>query len=125
MHQMNEKSPRVPTLAAPCVSPVCALGANIPGAYAGPTRNFTGAYVFARLQTGQRSFVGTRYDYVQNPENDGRTLTAGSVYLEWYPSEFSKLAAGYEALKNSGNDLVNRLLVQATFSLGPHKPHPF
>jgi hypothetical protein len=47
------------------------------------------------------------------------------VYLEWYPSEFSKLAAGYEAVMNSGYDLQNRLLVQATFSLGPHKPHPF
>jgi hypothetical protein len=47
------------------------------------------------------------------------------VYLEWFPSEFSKLVAGYEAVSPSGGTLVNRLLVQATFSLGPHKPHPF
>jgi hypothetical protein len=118
MRQLNERDPAVPVV--PCTTLGCAEPT-----YAGPTRDYTGAYVFARYQTGQRQFVGARYDYVQNPENDGRTLTAGSVYLEWYPSEFSKLAAGYEALKNSGNDLVNRLLIQATFSLGPHKPHPF
>lgn len=101
----------------------CASCASAPLAETG--RDYTGAYVFARYQTGQRTFVGTRYDYVQNPENAGRTLNAGSVYLEWYPSEFSKLAAGYEALKNSGDTMLNRLLIQATFSLGPHKPHPF
>ena len=61
----------------------------------------------------------------KNPENDGRTLNAGSVYLEWFPSEFTKLLGGYEAVSNSGTDVVHRLLVQAVFSLGPHKPHPF
>lgn len=118
MHQRNERDPALPTVN--CAVVPCSLPA-----YAGPTRDYTGAYVFARYQTGQRQFIGARYDYVQNPETDGRTLNAGSVYLEWYPSEFSKLAAGYEAVKNSGDDLLNRLLIQATFSLGPHKPHPF
>ena len=55
--------------------------------------------LFARYQTGQRSFLGARYDWLQDPERDGRTLNAGSVYLEWFPSEFSKLVAGYEAAK--------------------------
>jgi hypothetical protein len=94
-------------------------------AFASASRDYNGAYLFARFQTSQRQFIGARYDYVQNPENDGRTLTAGSVYLEWYPSEFSKLNFAYEGVKNSGEDLINRLLVQAAFSLGPHKPHPF
>ena len=69
--------------------------------------------------------IGSRYDWVQDPNNAGRTLNAGSVYLEWYPSEFSKLNAGYEAFKAEGRTVVNRILVQAVFSLGPHKPHPF
>jgi hypothetical protein len=90
-----------------------------------PNRGYTGGYVFARNQIGTRLFLGARYDYVQDPENEGRTLTAGSGYLEWFPSEFSKLAAGYEALSRSGFDLTNRILVQASFALGPHKPHPF
>jgi hypothetical protein len=103
----------------------CAACAATTLGYAGPTRDFTGAYVFARWQTSQRSFIGSRYDFLQDQENDGRTLNAGSVYLEWFPSEFSKLVAGYEAVSPSGGTLLNRLLLQASFALGPHKPHPF
>jgi hypothetical protein len=116
MHQRNDLAPEVRILA------------NCPGAcpeYDGPDRNYTGAYVFARYQTGQRTYLGSRYDWLQNPRNHGRTLNAGSVYLEWFPSEFSKLMAGYEALSNSGSDVLHRLLLQATFAIGPHKPHPF
>jgi hypothetical protein len=123
MHQINEKDPSVP-VPGTCVED-CPLVTAPAGSYAGPTRNYTGAYVFARLQTGQRTFIGSRYDYVQDPTIDGRTLTAGSVYLEWFPSEFSKLVAGYEGVSSDGSKFLNRLLVQAVFALGPHKPHPF
>jgi hypothetical protein len=125
MRQFNERNPALPALQIPPVGCTTSLGCALPPLYAGPTRDFSGAYLFARYQTGQRSFLGARYDYVQDPERGGRTLNAGSVYLEWYPSEFSKLSAGYEAYKPSEETLLNRLLVQATFSLGPHKPHPF
>ena len=119
MHQLNERDPRIPG-ASGCVACIDAsLG------YAGPTRDYTGAYVFARYQTSRRAFLGARYDYLQDPESDGRTLNAGSVYLEMFPSEFSKLVAGYEAVSPSGGTVTHRLLLQATFALGPHKPHPF
>lgn len=119
MRQINQREPGIPGLSGCSDCAPAALG------YAGPTRGFTGAYVFARWQTSQRSFVGSRYDFLQDEQNDGRTLNAGSVYLEWFPSEFSKLVAGYEAVSPSGGTLVNRLLLQASFALGPHKPHPF
>jgi hypothetical protein len=119
MHQMNERDPRIPGVSG------CIACADASLGYAGPHRDFTGAYLFARYQIATRTFVGSRYDYLQDPANDGRTLNAGSVYLEWFPSEFSKLVAGYEAVSRSGETLVNRLLMQASFALGPHKPHPF
>src|SRR5688500_1467133 len=119
MRQINQGDPSLAGASGcvACVDP--ALG------YAGPTRDFTGAYVFARYQTGRRSYLGARYDHLQDPANDGRTLDAGSVYLELFPSEFSKLVAGYEAVSPSGGTVTHRLLLQATFALGPHKPHPF
>lgn len=126
MHQFNERAPAVPRASAAQCQAV--LGAPCPAAaeaYAGPTRDYTGAYLFARYQTGQRSFLGTRYDWLQDPDTDGRTLHAGSVYVEWFPSEFSKLVAGYEAVMPQGATLLHRLILQAAFSLGPHKPHPF
>jgi hypothetical protein len=119
MHQRNESDPGIPGVNGCADCAAASLG------YAGPTRDFTGAYVFGRWQTSQRSFVGARYDWLQDPAIDGRTLNAGSVYLEWFPSEFSKLVAGYEAVARSEGTTVNRLLLQASFALGPHKPHPF
>jgi hypothetical protein len=110
MRQINERRPALPRAAL---------------TYEGPDRDYTGAYVFARNQFGPRLFFGARYDYVQDPLNDGRTLNAGSGYLEWFPSEFSKLVAGYERLQQQTIGGTNRILFQASFALGPHKPHPF
>lgn len=99
--------------------------------YLGPTRDFTGAYAFARWQLTRRLHLGGRYDYLEDPLAAGATLNAASGYLEWFPSEFSKLMIGYErfmpgALSGAPKpDATNRILLQATFALGPHRPHPF
>jgi hypothetical protein len=105
-------------------------GAGEISGYLGPQRDFTGAYLFGRYQLTQRLFLGARYDWLQDPDLTGpstfiRTFTAGSGYLEWFPSEFSKLVAAYEHTSPQGLVAVNRILLQASFSVGPHKPHPF
>jgi hypothetical protein len=98
--------------------------------YLGPTRDFSGAYGFARWQLTRRLYVGGRYDWLQDPDA-GATLNAGSGYLQWFPSEFSKLMVGYERLMpgapagSAKPAATNRVLLQATFAIGPHKPHPF
>jgi hypothetical protein len=93
---------------------------------AGPSGNPLGGYAFARVQISQRAYLGARFDYVGESASSG-TTKAGSGYLEWFPSEFSKLVAGYERYVPSGFDMpaLNRILLQASFALGPHKPHPF
>lgn len=93
--------------------------------YNGPARGFTGAYAFARYQLTRRGYLGTRVDWLEDPEADGEDLTAVSGYLEFYPSEFSKLAAAYEHVSPGNGSGLHRILLQATFALGPHKPHPF
>jgi hypothetical protein len=117
MRQVNEKSPVLPANGI---------------AYLGPTRNLTGAYVFGRYQLRQRSFLGARYDYVQTADPGTFTnLRALSGDVEFFPSEFSKLVVSFEHLFGGGlesgfvADNLNRILVQASFALGPHKPHPF
>jgi hypothetical protein len=99
--------------------------------FAGPTGDFSGAYGFARWQMSRRLYLGGRYDWVEDPFNAGATMNAASGYLEWFPSEFSKLMLGYERLMPGAPaatptpDATNRILLQATFAIGPHKPHPF
>jgi hypothetical protein len=93
---------------------------------AGELGNPIGTYAYARMQISQRAYLGARFDYVGAISSTG-TTKAGSGYLEWFPSEFSKLVAGYERYVTSGFDAMalNRILLQASVALGPHKPHPF
>jgi hypothetical protein len=121
MWQHNERNPEIVEELSSC--PQCLI--QVPTGPEWPGRDNAGAYLLGRYQVTTRGFVDARYDWIQDPLNDGRTLNAGSVYFEWFPSEFSKLVAGYEAVSRSGEEVVNRLLLQATFALGPHKPHPF
>jgi hypothetical protein len=93
--------------------------------YLGPTRNFSGAYVFARYQLTRRGYFGGRFDWVQDPEADGDRLMAGTALYEYFPSEFSKLIAAFERRSLKGAGGTTRLLLQASFAVGPHKPHPF
>jgi hypothetical protein len=113
MRQLNEKNPDLPG-----VGSASNFLITLP-------RDYTGGYVFARWQLGQRLFLGSRYDYLQDPEDNGQTFNAGSGYLEWFPSEFSKLVAGYERRDVPVDAGKDRILLQASFALGPHKPHPF
>ena len=94
-------------------------------AYGGPNRDFTGAYGFARWQMTRRTFIAGRYDWLEDPELGGETLTAASGYLTWFPSEFSKIVLGFERVMPTGVEATNRILLQAGFAIGPHKPHPF
>jgi hypothetical protein len=116
LRQINERNPSLDL--AGDVSPV---GLQ----YDGPSRDFDGAYAFARYQLTRRGYVGARFDTFQDEAAAGESTTAVSGYLEFFPSEFSKLMAGYERYSPAVGSATNRILLQATFALGPHKPHPF
>lgn len=125
MRQINEQDPALPD-------------AVTDPEYAGPREDGSGGYVFARYQLTRRLYLGGRVDVLNAPatlDAPGDDLRAQSIYLELFPSEFSKLLAGFEHVRHGARsplfpDLgpdrdVNRILLQATFALGPHKPHPF
>lgn len=94
--------------------------------YDGLEGSFLGGYLFARYQITRRTFLGTRVDWLEDPAFGGRQTNAVSGYWQFYPSEFSKLMAAIERVRFPGDGgSVNRILLQATFALGPHRPHPF
>ena len=98
---------------------------NVPANYAGPTRHFTGAFVLARYQLSRRGYAAARYDWLQDPEAGGADLQAGTLQYQFYPSEFSKLVAAVEQRGWRGSGGTTRILLQAVFAIGPHRPHPF
>ena len=119
MRQLNEKDPELPTSTSPVE-------------FFGPTTDINAGYAFARTQITRRGFLGARYDFVESYDTAVEPdFHAASGYFEFFPSDFSKLLAGYErVLKGGGRggfdaDKVDRIILQASFSIGPHKPHPF
>ncbi|MBA2565051.1 MAG: hypothetical protein H0V09_06470 [Gemmatimonadetes bacterium] len=85
-----------------------------------------GAFAFGQWQVGRRWYVGARYDYVEQPETEGAERENGiSGYLTIFPSEFSLFRLGYEHRALSAGDDIDRVLLQASVTLGPHRPHPF
>jgi hypothetical protein len=113
IRQVNQDAPSLPEVPGTTVT------------YAGPVRGFSGAYLFGRYQVGRRSFVGARGDWVEDPEGDGDPLRAASVFVQFFPSEFSKFVLGFERTMPKRQQATNRLLLQSTFAVGPHRPHPF
>jgi hypothetical protein len=114
MRQLNERDPSLPIVPGTSV------------AYAGPSRDYDGVYVFARYQLAQRRFLGARFDWVQDLLYAGRTFRAASGYLQFFPTEFSKFVFEYEhTMPPAGEKSLNRFLFQSTFAVGPHRPHPF
>jgi hypothetical protein len=87
--------------------------------------DFTGFYVFGRYQISRRAYLGARYDAIDDPEFNGERTSAISGYWQFYPSEFSKIVGKFERVSPTGLDAFNRIILQATFALGPHRPHPF
>ena len=93
--------------------------------YLGPADSHSGGYAFARWQLSRRWHVGARFDSLDDPELLSGTLRAASGYLQWFPSEFSKVNFAFERLMPGDFERTNRILVQAVFAVGPHRPHPF
>jgi len=87
--------------------------------------DFSGLYVFGRYQISRRAYLGARFDSLDDPEFDGERTTAYSAYYQFYPSEFSKIVGKFERVSPKSFEAFNRFILQATFALGPHKPHPF
>ena len=91
---------------------------------AGSGETHAGAFAFGQYQLSRRTYVGARYDYVDQPE-DGASLQSGQAILRVFPTEFSQLRLVYERQIPEEGDAVDRLLFQTTFALGPHRPHAY
>jgi len=92
--------------------------------------NSFGFYTFGEYQLTQRLFAGARFDYSQFPTNDKDSEWSISPYLTFWQSEFTRLRLEYTHLERNSVTMPveegdNSLTLQATFTLGAHKPHPF
>ena len=79
-----------------------------------------GLWTMAETKLSQSWLLGGRFDWTENPEDVGETAWLVSPTLTWWQSEYVRIRAEYDLLGRSAfRD--GRLLLQATFSMGPHK----
>lgn len=91
-----------------------------------------GAYLFAQWQFNKNWYAGIRGDYTEFPNSDiygpSDSEWAVSPYLTWYPAEFLRLRLEYQHNQfdtSAGSFDNDELMLQFTFVLGAHPPHPY
>ena len=89
-----------------------------------------GLYIFGDYQFLKIFSVGARFDWSQAPYTSDEDATAYAVFFGYYPVEETiglRLHYQHTRTEVSGGaaEAVNFIGLQALFSLGPHKAHPF
>jgi hypothetical protein len=89
-----------------------------------------GAYLFADYQFLKTFSAGGRLDWSQAPYSTEEDATGFALFFGWYPVEETiglRLHYQHTRTEVPGGDAeaVNFIGLQALFSLGPHKAHPF
>jgi hypothetical protein len=86
----------------------------------------SGLYLYADFQFKKIYSLGGRYDWSQAPYSNDDKARAFAVFFGYYPVEETLgLRLHYQNTKPAGTASVNLIALQALFSLGPHKAHPF
>lgn len=85
-----------------------------------------GIFAFSNFQFSQRWNLGLKGEWLQAPESKDEIFHSYSTYAGFSPmEETSAIRLIVSREKHPGERVVNLLLMQVVFSLGPHKPHLF
>jgi hypothetical protein len=93
------------------------------------TINTSGCYIYGDYQFFKMYSIGARYDWSESPYSKDDRAHAIALFLGYYPVE-ETLGLRLQ-VQNTNTELpgvsrsVNSIILQALFSLGPHKAHPF
>ena len=90
-----------------------------------------GAFTFAEYQLSRRNYVGLRLDYAQALSNHKDSELAVSPYWTFWQSDFARWRLQYTHTQrrldsvNPSPSSDDAIMLQTTFSIGAHRPHPF
>ena len=86
-----------------------------------------GFYAFAQTQLNWNTYLGARYDYSQEIDDDHLSTQILALYASYYTSEFLRFRIGYEHRISDlpSEDGLNTLLFEANFVIGSHPIEPY
>ena len=84
-----------------------------------------GAYGLAEYQFARRWYIGGRVDHSGRTFDPTMTDNGGSVFLTYWPSEFSQIRGQFRHISFAEGVNANEFLFQFNFSIGAHGAHVF
>ena len=84
-----------------------------------------GYYGLGEYQFARRWYFGGRYDESERALDAALRDRGGSLFLTYWPSEFSQLRGQYRRTNYGEGVNANELLFQASFAIGAHGAHVF
>ncbi len=91
----------------------------------GPVAKAFGFYGLGEYQFAQRWYLGARVDRSGRVLNGDLHDTGGSVFLTYWPTEFSQIRGQYRRTNYAEGIHANEFLFQFNFSIGAHGAHVF
>ncbi len=89
-----------------------------------PARAF-GFYALAEYQFARRWYIGSRVDRSQRALDAASRDSGGSLFLSFWPSEFSQLRGQYRLTRYAEGRRAHEILFQLSFGIGAHGAHVF
>jgi hypothetical protein len=86
-----------------------------------------GWYAFAQVQLSYWLYLGTRYDWVQEPVPPLLTTRSIGAYASYYTTEFLRFRIGFEhrTSEDSMRNGLNTALLEINFVFGSHPTEPY
>lgn len=91
----------------------------------GPVVTSFGFYGLGEYQFARRWYLGGRVDRSGRTFDPTLTDTGGSVFLTYWPSEFSQIRSQYRFTRYGEGLHANEVLLQFSFAIGAHGAHVF
>jgi hypothetical protein len=89
------------------------------------SQNAFGLYGLGEYQFARRWYIGGRYDRSQRALDASIRDTGGSVFLTYWPSEFSQIRGQYRRTNYGDRPKADEVLFQFNFAIGAHGAHVF
>lgn len=90
-----------------------------------PRASGFGFYGLGEYQFARRWYVGARGDRSARIDDGDLVDTGGSVFLTFWPTEFSQIRGQYRRINYAEGTTGNEFLVQFNFAIGAHGAHVF
>jgi hypothetical protein len=92
---------------------------------AGAQTTAFGFYGLGEYQFARRWYVGGRFDQSERSYDASLRDTGGSVFVTFWPSEFSQIRGQYRRTNYAEGKAGNEFLFQINFAIGAHGAHVF